>query len=383
MRPVFGFGFLMLCLPGLVKAEEKELVPRVGWFVVLQSKETGRASEEEDSKTLLYSKAVEAARKTIQSLKVELVDNQKLNAELRAVDNKRGVQKEAGKLLARGRELHLGLKLEQAVDWYGRAIGKLEQGFPRYYDPGLMAEPILQLGVALFEANQKDAARKAFMRVVTLVPGLQLSEGYYSPSIRKAFNQARSDLGVLRPGSPSPLESQRICQALNLKGLLTASAETLGDRPLLRLALFDVKTRNYSAVETMVLNESTAAVGGREVAQRLLPSVASMAGVAWLQPVDHKDIDGGVSSNSGEIAKDGDPDFPQEHLAEKRKESGAETPDGGVGFLDLSQDSVPSAEPWYQKYWWVWPVAAVVVGTAVALPLTVFRQDVVDVNVQY
>ncbi|MBW1808341.1 MAG: hypothetical protein JRJ87_09120, partial [Deltaproteobacteria bacterium] len=37
--------------------------------------------------------------------------------------------------------------------------------------------------------------------------------------------------------------------------------------------------------------------------------------------------------------------------------------------------------PWYIRHWWIWPVAAAVIGTAVALPLTVFRRDVVDVNV--
>jgi hypothetical protein len=198
---------------------------------------------------------------------------------------------------------------------------------------------MLQQGVALYEANQRDEARKAFMRAAALAPTLELSEGFYSPSVRGAFEKAKTELGKLEPGIPPPREVLRICRAGGLRGMVVVSMEHLGARPVLRLAVFDARAGKFTATQTAVIEEDDPTRAGVDVAARLRVAVADAAGVPYLPPPS---LDGGM------VAPD-----------------------------DRDED------PWYIKHWWIWPVAAAVVATAVTLPLTVFREDVVDVKVRF
>ena len=166
---------LVFLLFSVLLAQAGEPTPSVGWFVVSMPSVS------------VAQPAVETAQEEFSKQPLQWVGRDELNRTLKAQDRKEGILDEAGRLLKDGRELHMGLKLWEAAELYRQAIEKLEQGFVRYYDPGRLAEPVLQLGVALLQLNQKDKARKAFMRAAALAPALQLSEGYYSPSVRKAF----------------------------------------------------------------------------------------------------------------------------------------------------------------------------------------------------
>jgi tetratricopeptide (TPR) repeat protein len=290
--------------------------------------------------------AIEQARKTLAKLPIRLVTLEEFAGYLKSLDQKSGILDQAGRLISRGKELHLGLKLGQAVNLYQQAIQKLEKSFVSYYQPTMLAEPTLQLGVALFQSKRKDEARRAFMRAAVLSPGLKLAEGYYSPSIRAAYKKARDELGKLEVEPPPPEEIGRVCSTAMLKAMLVVSVERLGDRPLLRLSLFDARSGKYSAVETAVIGEKDAAGAGKEVANRLTDDLAAVVGIAYVPP--------------------------------------APTLDGGLAMADGAAAQEVTSDPWYVRHWWIWPVsAAVIAGVAITLPLTVFREDVVDVRVRY
>jgi tetratricopeptide (TPR) repeat protein len=323
--------------------------------------------------------ALDRAREEFSRLPLKLVGREELNRVLKAQDRKQGILAEAGRLLKDGRDLHMGLKLWEAAELYRQAVEKLEQGFVRYYDPGRLAEPILQLGVALLQLNQKDKARKAFMRAAALAPGLELSEGYYSPSVRKAFRKAREELGELQPGIPPPKELARMCSAAGFSGMIVASLERLGDRPLLRIALFDAKQNRFVAVETAVLEEKTAAKSGEEVAARLKDNLAAVIGVAVETEPPQPAPDAGVAEEppAEEPAPAEEPPVTEEPLHEEPTQT---SPDAGI---PLDFETPPPVTPWYIKHWWIWAASAAVIATAITLPLTVFREDVVDVRVIY
>jgi hypothetical protein len=343
---------LVFLLFSALLAQAGEPQPSVGWFVV-------------SAPSVSVARPVlEKAREEFSTLPLKLVGRDELNQTLKAQDHQQGILDEAGRLLKDGRELHMGLKLWEAAELYRQAIEKLEQGFVRYYDPGRLAEPVLQLGVALLQLNQKDKAHKAFMRTIALAPALQLSEGYYSPSVRKAFKQAKEELGPLQPGIPSPKELARVGKAAGLSGMIIVSLERLGDRSLLRVALFDAKRDSFVAVETAVLEEATAEKVGGEVAARLKDHVAAVIGINVEEEPPPPAPDAGVA---------------EEPLA-VTEEPPREVPDAGIPF---DHEPPPPPRSWYVKHWWIWAVTAAVIGTAVALPLTVFREDVVDVRIIY
>lgn len=346
-------------------AQAGETPPSVGWFEVsVPSVSVARP-------------ALDKAQEEFSKLPLELVGREELNKVLKAQDRKQGILAEAGRLLKDGRELHMGLKLWEAAELYRQVVEKLEQGFVRYYDPGRLAEPVLQLGVALLQLNQKDKARKAFMRAAALAPGLQLSEGYYSPSVRKAFKKAKEELGELQPGIPPPKELARMCQAAGFSGMVVASLERLGDRPLLRVALFDAKQNRFVAVETAVLEESTAAKSGEEVAARLKDNLAAVIGVAVAVEAEPPP----PAPDAG-VVEEPPPEepAPAEEPVAATEEPTQATPDAGI---PLEIETPPPVTPWYIKHWWIWAVSAAVIGTAITLPLTVFSEDVVDVRIRY
>ncbi len=328
IRLLFLFWTFFAGQPGAASAE----APVVGLYVINLSDLSAARP------------AVDSVRSGLADLPLRLVATAELKSLLKEYDRKQGLLEQAGKLLSQGRELHLGMKLDKAAEYYNQAAETLARGFARYYEPGIEAEPILQLGVALFQTGKKDEARRAFQRAVALVPGLQMSEGYYSPSVRQAFEKARADLGPLRPGIPSPNEAKRISAAADLRALLVVSIERLGDRPMLRVSLFDPRSAGYTRVETAVLAADKPAAVGIELAQRLGDTLCATVGVKFITlPLP---ADGGLGM-----------------------------PDGGIPAADVD------SRPWYVKNWWIWPLAAAVIGTAIALPLTVFRRDVVDINV--
>ena len=302
---------------------------RVGWWT------PGLASHALEGP----ARAAESAREELARLPLELVTADEIRSRLSADDAEAGRLAAAEALLDRGRELQAELKLKAAAAAFGEAADRLAESFVRFYNPELAALPHLQLGVVRYQARQQTEAWQAFQQAARLAPDLELPEGYYSPRVRRAYRAARAELGEVEPAVPRLETLEKICAVAGLAGLLLATGEALGDRPLLRLALFDPARQDFTAVETAVLEPGKAPEAGRGAAARIQAPVAALAGVAALPP----------------------PPPP-----------GAAEP--------------PPPAPWYREHWWIWPVAGVVLGGAIlgiTLPLTVYREDVVDVRVHY
>jgi hypothetical protein len=331
----FVFWVFLLILPVAATRAAPGPKPAIGWSLISPIESTEA------------KKAREAFDESLSSLPVAMVGSEQLKSLLRELDRRNGVLEEAGKLLQSARDAHLGLKLDLAIDLYRKGTAKLAEGFVELYNPGLLAEPNLQLGVALQQAGKNDEARKTFKHALVLVPHLTLDEGYYSPTVRKVFERVRAEHTVNAPVFPAPERLSRICAAAGLDGLLVISMERLSDRPMLSVRLFSAGKSSFTAMETMVLDEQDPAKTGRELGERLRFAVAQVAGVS------------AVAS-----------------LAENPTDT------NGLPAVSATSNAQP-VSPWYLRHWWIWPLAAGVIATAIALPLTVFRKDVMDVRIRY
>jgi hypothetical protein len=374
-------ALLGLALGWSLEARTAESPQLLGWFEALPPG-PGAAGP-----------AAQAAGEALRALGLPLLGSEELLGRLRVADLAAGRVQAAGRLLAEGRQLHLGLKLPEALARYRQAVVLLEEGFVRFYDPGRLAEPVLQTGVAEHQAGHRGEAEKAFMRAAALAPGLELDEGYYSPGVRAAYLAARERLGPLSPGIPLPAELLRVCRAAELRGLVVASSERVGDRPVLRLALFDATRARFVALENAMLDEADAQGAGALLAARLWPQARALVGLPEDEDgADEVDgaaqgaVDGGADGGADEV--DGAAQGAVDEVDEVDRSDGSDgsvgeeealailPPDGGPGPVDEE----PPA--WYVRHWWIWPVAAAVLGAAIALPLTVGREDVVDVHVR-
>lgn len=333
-RAPFVFWAFLVTLPVVATGSASDTKPAIGWSLIPPIEIT-------EAKT-----AIEVFDESLSSLPVAMVGPDKLKSLLREIDRRSGVLEDAGKLLQSARDAHLELKLDLAIDLYRKGTAKLAEGFVEFYNPALLAEPNLQLGVALQQAGNNDEARRTFQRALVLVPNLTLDEGYYSPTVRKVFERVRAEHTVNRVVFPAPERLSRLCAAAGLDGLLVIAMERLGDKPMLSVRLFGVSKRSFTAMETMVLDEQDPAKTGRDLGERVRLAVAQVAGVS---PVA---LSNGKPADFGPLAA---------------HEPGNAAP----------------KSPWYVRHWWIWPVAAGVIAAAIALPLTVFRKDVMDVRVRY
>jgi tetratricopeptide (TPR) repeat protein len=334
-RVLFALWIFLLALPIIARGAAPNSKPAIGWRLIspIESPEA--------------KKAIEAFDESLSNLPVAMVRSDQLKSSLRELDRRAGVLEEAGKLLQSARDAHLGLKLDVAIDLYRKSTARLAEGFVELYNPGLLAEPTLQLGVALQQAGKSDEARKTFQQALVLVPYLTLDEGYYSPTVRKSFERVRAEHTVNAPAFPAPERLGRICAAAGLDGLLVISMERLSNRPMLSVRLFSAGKSAFTAMETMVLDEQDPAKAGRELGERLRLAVAQVAGVS-----------------------------PIASLVEKPTDT------NGLTVVPTTTNAQP-VSPWYRRHWWIWPVAAGVIVTAIVLPLTVFRKDVMDVRIRY
>jgi tetratricopeptide (TPR) repeat protein len=351
------FFLLALCCCAVARAGEG----RLGWY---STSEAG-ASQEVEKQLQLF----------LAGRGLTFTSRQELFEILRRVDTSSGVLERAAAALEEGRQLHLGMELDKAAAAYQRCYQELLQGLAQYYRPGLLAEPLLQLGVAHFEAGRKEQAAAFFRQAWTFSPGLQLAGGYFSPRVRDFFARTTADLKVTSPSLIEPGAAARICQAAGLQGLLVVQQERAGEELLLRFAVFDCRQTKYLQLESAVVGGEEAA---RLLAERLFPACARLAGL----PPAGEERDGGTQVSEGAAEPGLSPDAGQEDGASALAEldrTMAGHPDGGV---EIPPEGTPPPAPWYLKHWWIWPVAAAIVGSAVALPLTVFRRDVVDVHVR-
>ncbi len=326
--------------------------------------------------TGLGSDALTVVIDHLKSLDLRWIDSSSLLRRLRQRDEREGLLSDARMHLDKGRKLHLALSLDKAIAEYKKSTELLQQGFVLYYDPDLLVEPLLQLGVAQYQAGDRALARQTFMRVAALSPKLKLDEAYYSPSIRKAYSEAVSGLGIREPTIPSPGQLRRICEALDIRGLVVASVERPGERSLLRLGVFDRSYGSFVAVETVALDRGATDEAGQHLADRLKIAIAGMLGLRLdLADASEEPLQAGESSLDGGVSDSGAADSERVQVSLEL---------GDIDTAVSGDEPGSGGQSWAVEHWWIWPVAGVVLTSiAVTLPLTVFREDVVDVKVRY
>jgi len=323
---------------GVQGVEPSGSVVPIGWMTFAE-----RADEAEP----LWRQAQEAlAEDTFRWLtEAEIGDK------LREVDGQEGRMEKAKVLIRQGEELQLALDLEAAWEEYHRAEILLEEGFVRYYEPALLAQAVLRQGVVRQLQGDLPSARLFFQRALRLAPDLKLSQAYFSPSVRKAFLQAGKEMSPEPARAPLDEERSRLCLALQLPVLLLGEHHP-GQQEEWRLSLF----LSSSAKTVLQLSPRRTERGlslSAEDLELLRTTVARGTGVG-LAPGPRK----------------------LQGLAEGPPRSA-----WPLGPPDAGRPRGPSGpRPWYIRHWWIWPTVAVVVGLSVALPLTVFRSDVVEVE---
>jgi len=334
---------------------------RLGWYSTI---EAGTAQEVEKQLRLLL---VERG--------LAFTSRPELFEILRQADATAGVLERAAVALEQGRKFHLGMELDKAAGAYQQSFQELAQGFAQHYQPGLLAEPLLQLGVAHFEAGRKEEAAAFFRQAWLLSPGLQLAGGYFSPRVRDFFAKTTADLKAPSPSLIEPKTAARICKAARLEALLVIQQEEAGGELLVRVAIFDCPQEKYLQLESAVAGSEGAA---SLLAERLFPACARLGGL----PVATAKEDAGTTISESEAGFAESADAGQLDDATSKTEAEKAVAGHADGGLEIPPEGTLPPTPWYVKHWWIWPVAAAVVGSAVALPLTVFRRDVVDVHVR-
>ena len=284
----------------------------------------------------------------VSKLPLLLVSQEELKGYLKRLDMKNGVLRESSALLEQAKKFHVGLKLAKAAELYRKAAEVLERGFVRLYDTRIWAEPYIQLGVALCQARRHQEAEQAFRKVLEALPDLELSQGYYSPSVRRFFSKVKAGYSAASAAPSLALAKlEQVAVSGSLDGLLVFTSEKMGEQTVLKAAYFDPRSRAFTAVETMVVGT------GRPVdlVHRLQDAIVKGLGIGKLARDEGTSPGGQGEGGGGEI-----------------------NPGGG------------GDEPWYVEHWWIWPVSVLAAGAAaaaIALPLTVYREDVVDVRLHF
>jgi len=291
------------------------------------------------------------AREALAQERFRWLTEAEIGETLREVDGQEGRMEKAKTLIRQGEELQLALDLEAAWEEFHRAETLLEEGFVRYYEPALLAQAVLRQGVVRQLQGDLPSARLFFQRALRLAPDLKLSLAYFSPSVRKAFLQASQEMIPEPARAPLDEERKRLCQAAELPALLLVEHHP-GQPEEWRLSLF----LSSSAKTVLQLSPRRTERGlslNAEDIELLRTTVARGTGVG-LAPGPRK-----LQGLAGGPPRSAWPLGPKD----------ASPPRGASG-----------PRPWYIRHWWIWPTVAVVAGLSVALPLTVFRSDVVEVE---
>jgi hypothetical protein len=255
---------------------------------------------------------------------------------LRQRDAEEQLIERAESLREEGRQALLALDQAAARAKLDAALSLLERSFVRFYAPSRLAELRLIRGVAALRASRPDLARQEFVKARQLDATLE-PDAHYSPQVRSAYAQAITALPA-RP-APTPGEISAVIEQIDSAKLaLVLIVETPDERhTVVQVLIFDPSQRRYTTVESVPLPSD---VRGAERASQALGRRL------------------------------------RAQLAEQVE------PPVAVGPTSQPNKRAKPPRPWYKR-WYVWAAAAAVVaGTAVAIPFAA-RRDVVDLEVSW
>jgi len=257
---------------------------------------------------------------------------------MRQADDAAKVRMRATVLVEEGRQALVALDHNRAKDNFLAALSLFEKSFIRYYDPRLVAEVRVLLGVTALHMARPDWAYQEFVEAHHLAPTFKL-DAHYSPQVRSAFNEAGQKMSP--PPAPSTEDLHRIVRLAESRVALVLSVESTGERELIKGALYLDDKRSYTGVESRLVNPadgssiSTEAralgIQMRKMVERYFPGAAK--GWKVVRP----------------------------------KEDRLKTP------LPLARSR--PAKPWYLR-WYTLAAAGIILSTAITLPLVLEREYV-------
>ncbi len=304
---------------------------------------------------------IEKTRRMLENMAgVEIIPANRLLRKLRRIDRNSNLTRLCSEELEKAKGLQLGMKLDEAAKLIEGVIERQRSGFVEYYDPSAAAAPYLQLGVVLVQSGHIEAAESAMRKALKLVPTLGLSEAWYSPKVRKVFERVRKLAAETRPELPEAAEAARLCKALELQALVVAVETSVGGQRVLQSALFLPPATGWDQIVTVPLTKVPAA--SRQLYRALKGRLEER-----FPTLIH-------SEDSARTT------LPGRQKLDDLKMLQAPRPTPKAKMLPSKPP--PPPEPWYSKYWWIWPVAAAVTATAIALPLTVFKREVIRIDVR-
>jgi hypothetical protein len=259
----------------------------------------------------------------------------------RQADDKTQVRTRATVLINEGRQALIALDHTLANAKLSAALDVLERSFLRFYDPHVIAQVRVLLGVAAVDQARPDLARQHFVEALYLDPALKL-DAHYSPQVRTVFTQVAQYL----PPAPTPPAAslRRVVRLAQAKLALVLSVEDAGEQVLLKGAMYSDDAGSYTGVESLLVDP------------RVSTSLAAKARQLGLQ-----------------MRTMADARFPPPKIVVKPPRNG-KPKNGGK--------PPPRRCRWY-KCWYVYAAVGTAITAAIVLPLTLRSSKHVDGTVQW
>jgi hypothetical protein len=194
----------------------------------------------------------EAETELQRSKRYRVVVLQALVPLMQQADGKAGLRTRAAELVEEGRKAMVALDHATAQAKLTEARDLLRGGFVRHYDPRVLAQIHLLLGVvALEQLARPDLARQDLVEVHHLDPSFTL-DAHYSPKVRAAFEDAGRSL----PPQPVPAAGEvgRLAELAGAKVAMVLSVQAAGEQSLIQGSVFSVEKKSYTGVESRLVN---------------------------------------------------------------------------------------------------------------------------------
>ena len=254
-------------------------------------------------------------------------------------DARAGLRTRGARLVEEGRKAMVALDRETALARLGEARDLYGKGFVRYYDPRVLAQVHLLLGVLALEHQVRpDLARQELVEVHHLDPGFTL-DAHYSPAVRAAFQDAARGL----PPRPTPpaADLRRLTALCGARAALVLTVQDTGEQGLAQGSLYLREKNAFTRVESRLLDTTDTARQRRQAAA-LGDLLLAALEAHYLAPKKPK-------------------------RRQRRKKIVVPPP--------------PPPTPWYLK-WYTWTAVGVAATAAIVLPLTL-RTETSDVVVKW
>lgn len=153
------------------------------------------------------------------------------------------------------------LQAAQALADLDRASVLYREVFADIADPDVVADADLYRGLVLTEQGELGQAHVVFRELLLLDPTRRFDPGYYPAAVEKALGDAQADIGgqANKLANRYPLERlEGLAELLKVDVWVIALIDGPPDGPVLRLAIYDHRTRGITSSERLLLADPEA-----------------------------------------------------------------------------------------------------------------------------